>query len=182
MSDDTFIMDNVVTNGVITADTFAQSRFRPYTYTWPNYQESGNGKYYHEDDQYHSNYTLKNTSYYHEHCMIYTLTDSYGNTQAINIFKKDKEAHNPLYTHSERMVAGKISSIDADNELIQLKNVMDYSPVYENWQPVKSEVPIDTARTIILKNNKIIDISELNAEDSVYVLSNDGFAVFMIVQ
>ncbi len=182
MSDDTFIMDNVVTNGIITADVFARSRFKPYTYTWPNYAESNNGKLHHEDDIYHKNYNLKNTTYYHEHCLLYTLTDSYGNTQAINIFKKDKESFNPLYTHNERMIAGKISLIDSDNDLIQLKQVMDYSPVYETWQPINAEVPIDTARTIIIKNDKVINISELKNNDDIYVLSNDGHAIFIIVQ
>ncbi|MFZ5351268.1 MAG: S-layer homology domain-containing protein [Bacillota bacterium] len=181
-SDDTFIMDSVKENGPITADKFAESRFKPYTYTWPNYETAGYNSESHSDDQYHKNYSLKNTAYYHEHCLIYTITDAYGNSQAINIFKKDKESFNPLYTHTDRMITGKISSLDIDNELLSMKQVMDYSSVYETWQPVKAEVPIDLGRVIILKNDKIIEPEDLAVNDSIYVLANEGYAIFIIVQ
>lgn len=182
LSDDTYVWDGVITNGYITADKFAESRFKPYTYTWPNFEDSNGGKEYHEDNSYHSNYSLKNTSLYHEHCLVYTIADAYGNTQAINIFRKDKESFNPLATNTERMIAGRMSSVDIDNELLTLKQVMDYSPVYENWQPVNAEVPIDLAKAVIIKNNKVITADDIRDDDSIYVLANDGYAIFIIVQ
>ena len=181
-SSDTYIFDSVVTDGTITAKKFAESRFKPYTYTWPNYSTAGYGSEFHTTDQYHTNYKLKNTANYHEHCLLYTITDAYGNSQAVNIFKKDKESYNPLYTHNERMITGKISSINLDNMMLSLKQVMDYSSVYEQWQPVKAEVPLDLERVIIIKDDKVIQPKDLTKDDNIYVLANDGYAIFMIVQ
>lgn len=183
LSDDTYIYDNIVQGGVITADKFAESRFKPYTYTWPNYTEENYGKEFHVDDKYHSNYEhYSGSSYYHEHSLLYTVTDEYGNAVGINIFTKDKEEFNPDRTNEERITSGQVESIDSDNYMITLNKVMEFSPLYQEWKPSTVSIPLDTVKAVIMKDGKPLELNEINAGDRIYAVSINGSAVLILVE
>lgn len=183
LTDESYVYDNVFVNGAITVDKFLESRYKPYTYTWPNYKTSGKGKDFHEDDEYHYNYDkYKNSSKYHEHCLIYAVTDENGFTQAINIYKKDKESFKDDKRSTERMTAGQVNSVDVANDVITIKNGRDYSTVYGEWRPVMANMPVGTEKVVVLKEGKQISLSEVNPGDSIYILSQDGKALFIFIE
>lgn len=182
-SNDTYIYDNIFQNKAITAAKFAESRFKPYTYTWPNYSAYNYGKEFHEDDIYHKDYTsYRNSAYFHEHSLLYTVTDEYGYAVGINIFTKDREQFNPNKTNDERMTSGQIQKIDMANNALTLTRVMEFSPLYQDWRPAMTSTPLDTSKAIVLKDGKYIGLDKLTTEDRVYAVSLDGFAVLILAE
>ncbi len=183
LSNETYIYDNIFVKGAITADKFAESRYKPYTYTWTNYATAGSGKDDHEDDEYHYDYDdNKNKSKYHEHAMLYVLSDGSGLTQAINIYAKDKDSFKPDKVSTERMIAGLLEKVDTTNGIITLKSARDYSPVYQRWQPLRTSVSAITEKAVILKNGQQTSLAELETDDQIYILSNNGEALFILAE
>ena len=185
LNNEAYIYDNIVQKAVITADRFAESRYKPYTYSWPNYSTSGSGYEYHKDDQYHTDYTKYGTSTkYHEHDLLYTISDSDGNTQAISIYKKDKNSFNTNTIYTEKMTAGQLNTLDAANKIFTLKNAREYigySTVNEGWRAVTTNLTVDAGKAVILRSGKQIALSDITTEDNIYVLSDSGFAIFVLV-
>lgn len=183
LNDETYIYDNIVKNAVISADTFAESRFKPYTYTWTNYTTASYGKEFHENDEYHKNYENYKYSYYlHEHSFLYTVTDEYGNAVGINIYTKDKEMFKPDKAHLERMTSGEIESIDSGNYMLTLNKAMEFSPLYQEWRAVAVSIPLDTTKAVVLKNGKAVKLDDLSEGESVYAVSIDSNAVLILVE
>lgn len=183
LSNDTTILDNIIENKVITADKFAESRYKPYTYTWTNYLTSNGGKEFHEDNMYHNDYNKYRYSiYYHEHSLLYTVTDEYGNAIGINIFGKDKDQFKPNKVHTERFSSGKIKSIDSGNYMLTIEKGMEFSPVYQDWRPVTVPIPLDTTKAVVLKDGKHVSLDELTTEDHVYAVSVDRYAVLILAE
>ncbi|MDF2532034.1 MAG: S-layer protein, partial [Clostridia bacterium] len=183
LNDDTYIYDNLVTHGVITADRFAESRFKPYIYSWPNFQHANYGKEFHENDEYHSNYEKNKYTYYmHEHSFLYTVSDENGNAIGINIYTKNKEQFKPDKTHTERITSGQVQSIDSGNAMITISKAMEFSPLYQEWKPSTASIPLDTTKAVVLKDGKPIDLDELTTDDRVYAVSEGNSAVMIIVE
>lgn len=190
LSDETYVYDNVIVKGTITADEFAKSRYKPYTYTWPNYSTAGKGKDFHEDDEYHYDYDkYKSSSKFHQHFLLYAVTDTEGNTHAINLLKKDKECFNEDKVYTERLFTGQINKVDEGNKSVTIKNASIYSEILQKWRPAMEEkpvwveVPINMEKVVILKNGQAITMEELSLEDNVYILSDENnYALFMLVE
>ncbi|NLK34305.1 MAG: S-layer homology domain-containing protein [Gracilibacteraceae bacterium] len=183
MSSETFIYDNVVEKEPISVEKFAESRFKPYTYTWPNYKTAGKKMDFHEDDEYHYDYRRRrNDSKFHQHILMYVVSDGEGNTIAAYLMKKDKNCYNPDVVYKERYIAGQVNEIDEGNNKVTLKNARDFSPIYNEWIAIKAEVPLETGKVVILKEGRAITIDELQPDDYVYVLSDDDYSIFMIVE
>lgn len=182
LSDETYVYDSVIAKGSITVDKFLESRYKPFTYTWPNYKASKDIDF-HEDDQYHYDYDRsRNKSEFHQHFQMYAITDGEGNTHAINLIKKDKESFKDDKVFTERFIAGQINKVDKGNKAITLKNARDYSAVYGQWRPIMSEVPLGMEKVVILKNGQAISMEDLEADDNVYIMSDDDYAMFMLVE
>lgn len=183
LNDETYIYDNIFLNSVISADRFAESRFKPYTYTWPNYAAANDGEEFHEDDKYHKDYNnYYDDELYHEHSMLYVVSDEYGNAVGINIYAKDKEEFKPNKVHEERMTSGQVQSVDIGNRMITINKAMEYSPLYQEWRPVMVSIPLDTEKAVIMRDGRSISLSELTQEDRVYALSIEGNAVMIIAE
>jgi hypothetical protein len=184
LSDETYVYDNVFVKGPITPEKFAESRFKPYTYTWPNYETAADKDVdFHEDDEYHYDYEkLKGHRKFHQHIFMYAITDGNGNTQAINLLKKDKESFKEDKVFTERFTAGQLNNIDEGNKAVTLKNARDYSAVFNEWRPVMAEVPLEMEKVVIIKSGQVITMEELEQDDYVYILSDDDYALFMLVE
>jgi len=113
---------------------------------------------------------------------MYAVTDGEGNTLAAYLMKKDKNCYNFDMVYKERYTAGQINEIDKGNNKVTLKNARDFSPIYGEWISIKAEVPLETEKMVILKEGQAITIDELQPDDYVYVLSDDDYAIFMIVE
>ena len=138
---------------------------------------------FHEDDEYHYDYERRrNDSKFHQHILIYAETEREGNTHADYLMKKDKNSNNNDIVYKERYTAGQINEIDLGNNKVTLKNARDFSEIYQEWVAVKAEVPLETRKMVILKDGQVITIDELQPDDYVYVLSDDDYAIFMIVE
>ncbi len=183
LSSESFIYDNVVEKGPIPVEKFAESRYKPYTYTWPNYKTAGKDVDFHEDDEYHYDYQgRRSNSKFHQHILMYAVTDGEGNTIAAYLMKKDKNCYNFDVVYKERYTAGQINEIDKGNNKVTLKNARDFSPIYNEWISIKAVVPLETEKMVILKEGQAITIDELEPDDYVYVLSDDDYAIFMLVE
>jgi hypothetical protein len=183
LNDDTFIYDNILQAAAISADKFAESRYRPYAYTWPNYLSSNNGEEFHLDDKYHKNYRqYSGSTLYHEHSLLYTVTDEYGNAVGINIYTKDKDQFKPNQQHTERITSGQIERIDRDNQTITIKKAMEFSPLYQEWRPTTVSIPLDTTKAIVLKDGKPIELDNLTTQDKVYAVSTNGSAILILAE
>lgn len=183
LSDDTYIYDNVIKNSAITADKFAESRYKPYTYTWTNYTPYNYGKEFHEDDKYHNDYKNERySSYYHEHSMLYTITDEYGNALGINIYTKDKEQFNPNRTNDERISSGQVQKVDSANNVITITKAMEFSPLYQEWRPATVSIPLDTEKALVMKDGKPVKLDDITTSDSIYAVSINGTAVIILVK
>ncbi len=192
LSDETGIYEkgkNSIT--YIAPDRFVESRYKPFTYLWPNYKSAGkdaNGKEYeqHEDNEYHSDYQkYKYNSKYHEHYMVYVVYDEDNIAKAVMIYKKDKNNYNPdREIETERMVAGLIDSIEKyDVNLITLKDAREYSLTYGQWRPVKPTMPIDIGYTIVLnREGASIGIERLEANSEAYIMCEGNEAIFVFTE
>lgn len=184
LSDETYIYDSAIVKGEITVDKFLESRYKPYTYTWPNYKSAADDdEDFHEDDEYHYNYDkYKGNSKFHQHFLMYAITDSEGNAYAINLIDKNKESFKEDKTFTERFIAGQISTIDEGNKAITVKNARDYSAVYNQWRPIMAKVPLEMEKVVILKDGQAISMDELEEDDNVYIMTDDDYAMFMLVE
>jgi hypothetical protein len=183
LNDDTYIYDNVVQNNVITADHFAESRYKPYTYTWPNYSTANYGKEFHVDDEYHKDYTNYRYSYnYHEHMLLYTVADENGNAVGINIFAQNDEEFKPDKVHTEFITEGQVKSIDSGNYLITIDKRMELNSLNQKWEYSATDKAFDTSRAVVLRDGKSIDIDELTTEDRVYIVAENGSAVLILAE
>lgn len=183
LTDESYVYDNIFVKGPITVDKFLESRYKPYTYTWPNYMTAGRGMDFHEDDQYHYDYDrYRNSSKFHEHSMVYVVSDSSGFTQAVNLYRKDKESFKKDKVNDERMTAGQVNTVDTANDTITIRNGRDYSRVYGEWRPVMANIPINTEEAVVIKEGRQIPLSELNPGDNIYVLSQTDQAIFIFAE
>ncbi|HUV85241.1 MAG TPA: hypothetical protein VMV86_05980, partial [Methanosarcinales archaeon] len=183
LNDDTFIYDNIFQAAAISADKFAESRYKPYTYTWPNYIDANYGEDFHLDDKYHNDYKHNSgSSYYHEHSLLYTVTDEYGNAVGVNIYTKDKDQFKPDKQHIERITSGYIQSVDSDNLTITINKAMEFSPLYQEWKPTTVSIPLDTTKAIVLKDGKPVNLDDLTTEDRVYAVSLSGSAILILAE
>jgi hypothetical protein len=192
LSNETSIYDRVLSDfQSVSKDKFVESRYKPFTYLWPNYKGAGKdaaGKVleYHEEDEYHSSYTkYRNNSKYHEHYMVYVVYDDDNVARAMMLYKKDKENFNPdRKVDTERMVAGLVDSIqEYDTDLITLKEAREYSPLYGQWRYIKATLPIDTDRAIIIKTRGTASgLDNLEATSEAYILCEGNEAIFVLVE
>ncbi len=185
LSDETSVYDHIFAKAFITSEKFAESRYKPYRYLWPNYSTANAGKHdYHEEDEYHSDYTnLKGSSKYHEHVLAYTVADENGNAQGVFLFKKDKESYNPDPPLStERLTAGVLDMADIANDRLILREAREFSAAYGEWRPVMANVPVSTEKAFIMKDGRNIGLTELNPQDNLYIVSKDGFALLILVE
>jgi hypothetical protein len=58
----------------------------------------------------------------------------------------------------------------------------DDSSYYERWRRIPSTTPVNMEKVVILKDGNAISMSELQEVDSVYILSSDDNALFMLVE
>lgn len=183
LSDETYVYDSVIEKGPITVDKFLESRYKPYTYTWPNYKSDPGDNDYHVDDQYHYDYyKFKGKGGFHEHFLMYAITDNEGSTHAINLIKKNKESFKEDKTFTERFIAGQLKTIDKGNRAITVINARDYSPVYNQWRPIKAAVPLGMEKVVILKDGRAIEMDGLAEGDNVYIMSDNDYAMFILVE
>lgn len=183
LNDDTFIYDNILQAAAISADKFAESRYKPYTYTWTNYFDENYGEEFHQDDKYHKDYKhYSDDDRYHEHSLLYTVTDEYGNAVGVNIYTKDKDQFKPDKQHTERITSGYIQSVDSDNLTITINKAMEFSPLYQEWKPTTVSIPLDTTKAILLKDGRPVDLDDLTTEDRVYAVSLDGSAILILAE
>ena len=183
LNNDTYIYDNIIKNSVISSDKFAESRLKPYTYTWTNYASAGYSKELHEEDIYHSDY--KNYRYhtnFHEHSLLYTVTDEYGNAVGINIFAKDKDQFKPDKVHTERITSGQVEKLDNVNKVITINKIMEFSSIYNEWKPTTVSVPLNTSKAIILKSGKLVSLDDLTTENRIYAISISGSAIIILAE
>ncbi|MEA4847604.1 MAG: S-layer homology domain-containing protein, partial [Clostridiaceae bacterium] len=188
LSDETVIYDAVQSSfKYISPDEFAESRYEPYTYLWPNYKKAGKDEEYHDSDsKYHYDYSrYRNDTKYHEHYMVYVVYDEYNIAKAVMLYKKDKQNFNPdRRIDTERMIAGTIGSIrEYDSDLITIKDVREYNSTYEEWRYVKASMSIDTDRAIIVTRQGAtagLDNLEINSE--AYILCEDNEAILLLVE
>lgn len=185
LTDEAYIYDNVFEKAPISIEKFLESRFKPYTYTWPNYKRAVGSKdvKFHEDDEYHYDYDRnRSKKEYHEHCQVYVVADANGYTQAINIYEKDKECYNDDKRYEERMTAGQVNTVDVANDVITINNARDYSVVYDEWRPVLARVPVNTEQAIVIKDGRQTELSQLNTGDNIYILSRNEKALFIFIE
>lgn len=183
-SNETSIYDYVFDKAAVTPDKFAESRYKPYKYLWPNYRTAGTGADYHDpEDEYHYDYeNKKGSSKYHEHILTYTISDENGNAQGVYMFKKDKDSFKPDPVFAERLASGVLNSIDVANDIISLKDAREYSAAYGEWRPVMANVTVSTEKAFVFKGGKQIQLSELNPQDNLNIISQDGYALLILVQ
>ncbi len=189
LSDETVIYDKVASNfKYVSPDEFVESRYRPFTYLWPNYKKAKDDDeiLYHEDDEYHSEYKRNSKkTQYHEHYMVYVVYDEYNIAKAVMLYKKDKQNFNPdRKIDTERMVAGMIDSIKQyDSDLITIRDVREYNSTYEQWRYTKASMPIDADKAIIVTRQGAsagLDYLETNSE--AYILLEDNDAILILVE
>lgn len=175
----------------IAPDRFVESRYKPFTYLWPNYKSAGkdaDGKEYeqHVDDDYHSDFQrYKYNSKYHEHYMVYVAYDEDNIAKAVLLYKKDKNNYNPdRKIETERMVAGLIDSIEKyDVNLITLKDAREYSSTYGEWRPVKPTMPIDIGQAIVMtRDGASVGIDRLEAGSEVYIMCEGNGAILVFIE
>ena len=182
-SNETSIFDYVFEKAEISKDTFAASRYKPYKYSWPNYNTAGRGMDYHENDEYHYDYErYRGSSKYHEHILTYTISDGSGNAQGVYLYKKDKESFKPDPVFTERITAGVFKSADIANNTVTLTDAREYSAVYDEWRPIMANVPVSTEKAFVFKDGIRIELNELSTRDNLYIISQDGFALLILAE
>lgn len=193
LSDETLIYDKVNGNfHLVEPDRFVESRYKPFTYLWPNYKSAGkdeNGKEleYHDDDsEYHHNYEkYKYHTKYHEHYMVYVVYDEDNIARAVLLYKKDKENYKPdKPTDTERMVAGIIDTVEEyDSGLITLRDAREYSLMYGQWRPVRPTMPIDTDEAIHINREGVnYGTSGLETGSEAYILCEGNESIFIFIE
>lgn len=192
LSDETAIYEkgkNTIT--YIAPDRFAESRYKPFTYLWPNYKSAGkdaDGKAVeeHTDDEYHSDYDkYKYSSKYHEHYMVYVVYDEDNIAKAVMIYTKDRNNYKPdREIETERKVAGLIESIEKyDVNLMTLKDAREYSITYGQWRPVRPTMPIDFGYSIIMtRDGAGVGKDRMEAGDEAYIMLVGNEAIFVFIE
>lgn len=192
LSDETDIYDRVLSNfEYVSPDKFADSRYKPFTYLWPNYRtagkdEKGKALEFHEDDEYHNNYErYRYNSKYHEHYLAYVVYDEDNIARAMILYKKDKFNFDPdRKINTERMVAGTIGSVGQyDADIINVRDAREYSPIYDQWRYVNPSISIDADRAAIIKREGTSSgMNNLEPSTEAYILCEGSEAIFVFIE
>lgn len=182
-SSETSIFDYVFEKAEISREDFVAGGYKPYKYSWPNYKTAGKGQDYHELDEYHYNYErYRSNSKFHEHILTYTISDGDGNAQGVYLYKKDKLSYKPDPVFTERITIGTFKTADIANKQIIITDAKVYSAANTKWDPVMANMPVNTEKAFVFKNGKRIGLDELSTTDNLYIVSQDDFALLIIVE
>ncbi|MDS1029512.1 S-layer homology domain-containing protein [Bacillota bacterium LX-D] len=111
------------------------------------------------------------SSYY-----IYSLIED-DKTLAMRIFDTSGQRDNVLKT-----TAAKVTALDYDDETIDLDWVVDWSARYSAWQENDYSLSLDLQNTMLYKDGELIDLREIKAGDTVYVIHDQQQGYFLFVQ
>lgn len=81
-----------------------------------------------------------------------------------------------------RITAGTVEEIDYSIDTIYMKNSRNWSEFYGDWQPTDSDVYINYAKALIIKNNELINADDLDTEDNLYIIRDDNRGLIILVQ
>lgn len=81
-----------------------------------------------------------------------------------------------------RITAGNLASIDSSIDSIELENARNWSEFYDEWEPADSDVYVNYAKALIIRDNKLIEVEDLNEGDSLYIVRDDSRGLIILVQ
>jgi len=174
ISMDVKIRDHVVQSGFVSKETFLNSRYKPYTYTIHDPKD-------HMDLDHVHNYNHKST-HGHSHMLAYAIVGENDEVIALNIVRKDNKLGEETITHTENLTSGEVVSANTTYSQLKITEVREYSDFYGNWQVVKNQVTLNTAKAVILKGNQNITLDEIQPGDQIYVVSDQNNALIVFVE
>lgn len=183
LSKDSKILDNVVEGDYITRDAFLESRF------W-DLNSNGSPKKTYDPDKYtaHYPYMYDDKGPHYEECkqksrhmLAYAVINEDGEATAINIYKRDPNLGKEEATFKENLITGEVVRFNETYTQLTLTDVKEYSRLYTQWQPTKSNTVINTQKAIIIKNEQVVTLSQLDPGDKIYAVTdqNNGILIFV---
>lgn len=177
LSKDSKILDNVVKNSFITKDTFLESRYweknrtynrDAYTIHDPSLFMDDKGPHY------------KKCRYKSYHMLAYAVVNEDGEAIALNIYKRDGGLGRENANFTENLKSGEVEETNSLYTQLILTDVKEYSSLYDRWQPTGSKDVINTVNSIIIKNEQVVNLSDLVPGDKIYAVTdkNNGILIF----
>lgn len=186
VSKDTKILDNVVEKSFINRDTFLESRFweKRTTGNTVIYAPANPNRYtIHDPEQYMDDKGPHYEKCRHksQHMLAYAVINEDGEATAINIYKRDRDLGKEDVKFTENYKSGEIASINSIYTQLTLTDVKEYSEFYDQWQPTGSKDVINTVNSLIIKNEQVVNLSDLTPGERVYAITdkNNGIIIFV---
>lgn len=186
VSKDTKIQDNVVEKSFINRDTFLESRFweKRTTGNTVIYAPANPNRYtIHDPEQYMDDKGPHYEKCRHksQHMLAYAVINEDGEATAINIYKRDRYLGKEDVKFTENYKSGEIASINSIYTQLTLTDAKEYSEFYDQWQPTGSKDVINTVNSLIIKNEQVVNLSDLTPGERVYAITdkNNGIIIFV---
>lgn len=186
VSKDSKILDNVVKKSFISRDTFLDSRFWEkrisgdkitYAPADPNRYTIHDPEQYMDDKGPHYEKCKQKS----RHMLAYAVISEDGEAIAINIYKRDNGLGKEDVKFTENYKSGEVVSINNIYTQLSLTDVKEYSQFYDRWQPTGSKDVINTVNSLIIKNEQVVNLSDLTPGDRIYAITdkNNGIIIFV---
>ncbi len=186
VSKDTKILDNVVENSYITRDTFLASRYwekkeKENTFAPPNY----NAYTIHDPAQYSGDKGphYEKCKIKSQHMLAYAMINEDGEAIALNIYKRDGNLGKENITFKENYISGEVESTNEVFTQLTLNDVKKYSNFDDEWKPSRVKETINTEKAMIIKNDRVINLSDLTPGEKIYaIMDSDTRGIMIFVE
>lgn len=80
------------------------------------------------------------------------------------------------------LTKGSVDDIDQLRNRLKISDPYDWSAFHEEWQENRNDEYVDIDQTIFIKGDEVIDIDDVDEDDTIYILRNDEDAIFIFVE
>lgn len=80
------------------------------------------------------------------------------------------------------LTKGSVEDVDTLRDRLKISDPYDWSDFHEEWQENRNDEYVDIESTIFIKGDEVIDVDEVDEDDTIYILREDEDAIFIFVE
>lgn len=137
-------------------------------------------------DFFHDGYSEEERKEYY----TFIVTDEDQSVIAMSLRKDELFKNSGIDTSSEiedelddlLLTKGSVEDIDQLRNRLKISDPYDWSAFHEEWQENRNDEYVDIEQTLFMKGDEVIDIDDIDEDDTIYILRNDEDAIVIFVE
>jgi hypothetical protein len=120
----------------------------------------------------------------------FMVTDDDQNVIAMSLRKDELFKNSDIDSSSEIehelddliLTKGAVEDIDQLRNRLKISDPYDWSPFYEEWKGNRNHEYVDIEQALFIKGDEVIDIDDIDEDDTIYILRNDEDVIVIFVE